>query len=88
MARQRGKHQPSNENDCHLTPAILVLPAVPLFAGITGTMAESDHFNRFVIDSEILLFSAAPARLPGRIEALQSPGKWEAYVRPWAPQTP
>ena len=48
--------------------------AVPLFADFTGAMAGSDCFNPFVIDSDHLLSSAAPARLPGRIEALPSPG--------------
>ena len=37
-------------------------------------MAGSDCFNPFFIDSDYLLSSAAPARLPGRIEALPSPG--------------
>ena len=44
-----------------------------MFADFTGTMAGSDCFNPFVIDSDYLLSSAAPARLPGRIEALPSP---------------
>ena len=37
-------------------------------------MTESDCFNSYIIDSEYLLSSAAPARLPGRTEALPSPG--------------
>ena len=44
-----------------------------MFADLTGTMAGSDCFNPFVIDSDYLLSSAAPARLPGQIEALPSP---------------
>ncbi len=37
-------------------------------------MAGSDCFDPFVIDSDYLLSSAAPARLPGQIEALPSLG--------------
>ena len=47
---------------------------VPLFVDFLGTMTESDCFNSYIIDSEYLLSSAAPARLPGRTEALPSPG--------------
>ena len=46
---------------------------VPLFADFTATMPESDCFNSFIVDSDYLLSSAAPARLPGRVKALPSP---------------
>ena len=46
---------------------------VPLFAGFAGTMAGSDCFNPFVMDSDSLLSSAAPTRPPGQTEALPSP---------------
>ncbi len=65
----------------HGFPLVPALPSIgsagmdiPLFADITGTMAGSDCFNPFVIDSDSLLSSAAPARLPGQTEALPSPG--------------
>ena len=48
---------------------------VPLFADFTATMPESDCFNSFIVDSDYLLSSAAPARLPGQIEALPSRGE-------------
>ena len=48
---------------------------VPLFANFTATMPESDYFNSFIVDSDYLLSSAAPARLPGQVEALPSPGE-------------
>ena len=64
----------------HGFPLVPALPSIgsagtdiPLFADLTGTMAGSDCFNPFVIDSDYLLSSAAPARLPGQIEALPSP---------------
>ena len=36
-------------------------------------MTESDCFNPYVIVLDCLLSSAAPVRLPGRIEALSGP---------------
>ena len=55
---------------------------VPLFAALIGTMAESDCFNPFIIDSDSLLSSAAPVRLPGRVEALSGPLRGRTCV-PW-----
>ena len=52
----------------------------PLFAALNGTMAESDCFNPFIIDSDYLLSSAAPVRRPGRIEALSGPLRGRTYV--------
>ena len=51
-----------------------------LFAALNGTMAESDCFNPFIIDSDYLLSSAAPARRPGRIEALSGSLRGRTYV--------
>ena len=61
-------------------PLVPVLPSigfagtdVPLFAALDGTMTESDCFNPYIIVLDYLLSSAAPVRLPGRIEALSGP---------------
>ena len=61
-------------------PLVPVLPSidsagtgVPLFAALDGNMTESDCFNPYVIVLDCLLSSAAPARQPGRIEALSGP---------------
>ena len=61
-------------------------PRGPLFADFITTMAESDCFDPYVFDLDILLSSAAPLRPPRIVEAVPSLSSG-AYVRCRIPQT-
>ena len=76
-------------------PLVPVLPSigfagtdVPLFAALDGTMTESDCFNPYIIVLDYLLSSAAPVRLPGRIESLSGPLRGRAGLGSQTPRSP